>query len=446
MGKQSDNVRLNVGGKIFETTATTLASASRNSMFGAMFDDEWNLRPKRGANEEYFIDRNPDCFSVLLDLLRTGELYVPPHIPDRVFYMDALYYGLMDHVRAAKIGKFNHNWLKLKSSVMGQDSGNWYAIAASPDGGCAVADYRVVRVYDWMLEEHPPFNLDYQIIKDFMWIDTENIVISSFEIAGGMGLFSSSTGDLRHRYTFTNENDQVKGFAAGALCFNNSDSKIFASCRGISKAGIGVWDQVTGKQIDLFDSLEETPLDDADKIQWLNGSNCAFVSRLRSSTTDKDHISLLDFRDKSTLVFSRTSRSMEHTISTSRLIYDVVDAIPMDESYSICVVDVHENLGFIDLRSTNESVRWNSEMVGYGYSMEIKDPKLTFHGGQLFCSMNNKISVYDVALDNWIMTSSLTRSRGGSVMDFSIGGDRLFALHSEENVFDVWETPSNPII
>ena len=45
-----------------------------------------------------------------------------------------------------------------------------------------------------------------------------------------------------------------------------------------------------------------------------------------------------------------------------------------------------------------------------------------------------------------VLTSTLRRSYGGAICDFSIGGDRLFALHNEENVFDVWETPPPPII
>ncbi|KAI3951446.1 hypothetical protein MKW92_017593 [Papaver armeniacum] len=60
--------------------------------------------------------------------------------------------------------------------------------------------------------------------------------------------------------------------------------------------------------------------------------------------------------------------------------------------------------------------------------------------------MDDEISVYYHGLDQWVLTSSLGRGQGGSIRDFSIGGDRLFALHGEENVFDVWETPSAPII
>lgn len=69
---EKDRVRLNFGGRIFETTTTTLANVCRNFMFGAMFDENWNYKT---SDDEHFIDRNPDpdVFAVLLDLLRTGN-------------------------------------------------------------------------------------------------------------------------------------------------------------------------------------------------------------------------------------------------------------------------------------------------------------------------------------------------------------------------------------
>ncbi|KAI3897932.1 hypothetical protein MKW92_009603 [Papaver armeniacum] len=371
MGTQTDKVRFNVRGRIFETTVTTLASVNRNSMFGAMFDDEWNPQPTE-VNKEYFIDRNPDCFSVFLDLLGTGELHVPPNLSEKLLCREAHYYGIVDHVRRAKWGSFDGNRLSLACRVSGQPPGNCSAIRASPDGGCAVAHGSIVRVYDWMLEEHPSLNLDYQVVNDIGWIDSDNIVMSVCQNlskgVGGMGLFSSSTGKLRQRFQLKDEKDEVQGFTAGALCFN-SDSKIFASCIKTSNDGIGLWDQ------------------------W--------------------HISF-DFRDKSVVL----SRSMGD--KTSGSYFYVVDAIPVEERNRFCVVLNNEDLGFVDMRSTTAHIRWNS-------SNGIKD-----------------ISVYCGGLDQWVLTSSLGRSQGGSIRDFSIGGDRLFALHSEENMFDVWETPSVP--
>ncbi|KAI3927665.1 hypothetical protein MKW92_018273 [Papaver armeniacum] len=446
MGTQTDRVRFNVRGKIFETTATTLASAPRNSMFGAMFDDDWNLQPKDANKEEYFIDRNPDCFSALLDLLGTGELHVPPNLSEKLIYREALYYGILDHVKAAKLSKFDCNWLKLKHSVRDQAPGNCTAIRANPDGGCAVAHGGIVRVYDWMLEEHPPLNLDYQIVNDIEWIDSDNIVMSvcqgqnTNKELGGMGVFSSSTRELKHRFLLSDGKDQLKGFDARALCFN-SDGKIYTSCEGLSNSGIGVWDQVTGKQIDFFDAEDGLTLrfGKADKIQWLNGRNCLFVN---SCVKYKRCINLLDFRDKS-IVSSITFKSMR---SPNVWHHNVVDAIPLDESDSICVVSNYEDLGFVDLRNTKESVKWNLNCGGSWGGSENRHPKLKFHGGQLFCSLDDKISVYHGGPDQWVLTSRLARTEGGSIRDFSIGGDRLFAIHGEENVLHVWETPSGPII
>ncbi|KAI3897931.1 hypothetical protein MKW92_009602 [Papaver armeniacum] len=445
MGIPTGKVRFNVRGKIFETTATTLASVSRNSMFGAMFDYEQNHQPTE-VNKEYFIDRNPDCFAVFLDLLATGELYVPPHIPEKLLYRDAHYYGLLDNVRSAKWGSFVSNRLRLAHTVRGQAPGNCNAIRASPDGGCAIAHGGIVRIYDWMHEEHLPLNLDYQRVNDIGWIDADNIVMSVCQPlrsgVGGMGIFSSSTGELRHRFQIKDEEDEVQGFAAGALCFNSDSRKIFASCIKTSNEGIGLWDQVTGKQLDFFDSSDGFCFGNANKIQWLNGSNCLFVN---SWFNNKLRINLLDFRDKR-IVWNWFDDGQKPS-SIFHLVVDaipmVVDAIPMEESNSVCVVTKNEDLGFLDLRSNRESVRWNS----FRRMKDAKNhhSKLTLHGGQLFCSLYDNISVYFGGHDRWVLTSSLERSQGGSIRDFSIGGDRLFALHSEENAFDVWETPSAPI-
>lgn len=440
MGAQKDTVKFNVGGKIFETTATTLANAGRNSIFGAMFDENWNLQSDH--SNDHFIDRNPDCFAVVLDLLRTGELHIPANIPEKLLYREALFYGILNHVRSAKWGQFDGNRLRLSHSVTGGAPGDGTAIRAGPDGGCCVAHGSMVHVYDWMLDEHPPLNLDYQRVNDIGWIDSRNIVISACERLGredgGMGLFSSSTGDLRYKFQVSHE-DQIKSYTAGALSFS-PDYKIFSSCKGRSNEyGIGVWDQATGKQIDFFYEPPSWSLGEADKLQWLNGTNCLLVSTL-FPRKDNCYISLLDFRDKK-MVWSWSDIGDLWTVDVKR----VRDAIAMEESNSICVVNEYEDLGFLDLRSNAGSVRWSSRSRLMKGKMPDEPcyPKLALHHGQLFSSMNDSISVF--CGPDWVLTSRLRRSYGGSICDFSIGGDRLFALHSEENVFDIWETPSPPI-
>jgi hypothetical protein len=307
----------------------------------------------------------------------------------------------------------------------------------------------MVHVYDFMMEEHPPIYLDYQRVNDMGWIGRDNIVISACEKLGsrdgGMGLFNSSNGELKYKFDVHHDN-QAKSFAAGALSFSNGDYKIYASCKGRSNEyGIGVWDQVTGKQIDFFYESSGWSLGEADKLQWLDNSNCLLVATL-FPRKDNCYISLLDFREKK-MVWSWSDIGFPIMADEKR----VRDAIAIEESNSICVVNDYD-LGFLDMRMQGGSVRWSSRSrlmkwkmsENWKMSEEPCYPKLGLHDGQLFSSMNDSIAVFSGP--DWVFSSRLRRTYGGSICDFSIGGDRLFVLHSEENVFDIWETPPPPIL
>ncbi|KAL6652447.1 hypothetical protein ACP70R_011372 [Stipagrostis hirtigluma subsp. patula] len=443
-------VRFNVGGQVFETTTTTLANAGRDSMLGALLDSSWNVSSSSspsgggGGVAEYFIDRNPACFAVLLDLLRTGSLHVPPHLPEKLLYREALYYGLLDHVRAARWGAFDGDRLRLAASVPGRAPGDGTAIRAAPDGGCCVAHGGAVHVYNWMLDERRPVSLDHSQVNDAAYLDAGTLLIAARErlgkCDGGMAAFSAVSGDLRHRFRVAHDR-QVKSFTAGALAFDQ-DSSIFASCKGrLNEYGIGVWDRATGEQADFFYEPPGCALGDADKLQWLDATNALMVATLFPKA-DNSFIGLLDFRSKN-VAWSWSDAGTAASLDDKRVLH----AIAMEDERSVCVINQYDDLGFLDLRSSAGGVRWSSRSKLMNRKVPGEEscyPKLATHGGQLFSSMNDSISVFSGP--EYVLTSTLRRSHGGAICDFSIGGDRLFALHNEENVFDVWETPPPPII
>ncbi|KAF7152020.1 hypothetical protein RHSIM_Rhsim01G0034600 [Rhododendron simsii] len=448
MANQKGRVKFNVGGKTFETTATTFAVAGRNSFFGALFDENWNLQTDQ--SNEYFINRDPDCFGVLLNLLRTGELCTPHHIPEKLLYREAMFYGLLDHVRSAKWGPFDGNRLRFSQSITNYAADFGTVIRASPHGGCCVAHNNVVRVYDWMLEEHPPVNLDFQEVNDVGWIDEETFVVGASERqggGGGMGLFSASTGELRHRFQVTCW-DQLKGYTAGALC--SSSDKIFSSCKsGDNENGICVWDKVTGKLIDCYEEASGSQLDwslgNADRLQWLHGTNCLMVASLSKNEKNYSLISLWDVRVKKKVwnwsdSFQYSNGPwIKYSDSSMKTVRDV---IAMEEVNSICAVNQNAEFGFLDLRRPRE-VTWVKGLRNFSMSNESK-VKLALHDGQLFLLTGRRISVFcgpDLEL-----TSRLQRPDGAAICDISLGGDRLFALPMEGNVFDIWETPRPPIV
>uniref|UniRef100_A0A0D9VI83 BTB domain-containing protein n=1 Tax=Leersia perrieri TaxID=77586 RepID=A0A0D9VI83_9ORYZ len=463
--KGRGRVRLNVGGRMFETTAATLASAGRDTMLGAMLDAAWNNSDCTVAadEEEYFIDRDPDCFAVLLDLLRTGSLHVPPHVTDRFLCREALYYGLLDAVRAARWGPLDGDRLCLAASVPGTATGDGTAVRAAPDGGLCVAHGGAVRVYNWVLEERRPVNLHHAPVNDAAYLDESTLLLAARDRPGGGGgvaAFSALTGDLTHRYRVSHDR-QVRPFTPGALAFDPHRGNIFASCKGrFNEYGIGVWDSTAGEQVGFLYEPPGCALGDADKLQWIDGTGTLMAATM-FPRTDSSFISLLDFRDKNGVAWSWSDVG---TPASSMEDKHVLHAVAMDDGQSLCVINQYDDLGFLDIRSSGNAsggVRWRSRSKlaaatrkkqkrnappqrAHGEE-ETCYPKLAAHGGQLFASTGDAISVFSGP--DYVLTSTLRGSDGaGAICDFSIGGDRLFALHDEVNVVDVWETPPAPVI
>ncbi|KAF9605384.1 hypothetical protein IFM89_016961 [Coptis chinensis] len=91
-----DRIKLNVGGKLFETTVWTLLSAGPDSLLAA-------LSARHQDNEDpIFIDRDPEIFTVLLYLLRTNRLpSTARRFSKQELTEEALYYGVESRFKLA---------------------------------------------------------------------------------------------------------------------------------------------------------------------------------------------------------------------------------------------------------------------------------------------------------------------------------------------------------
>ncbi|KAG6482234.1 hypothetical protein ZIOFF_058865 [Zingiber officinale] len=96
-------------------------------------DDSWNVQ--QPEESEYFINRNPACFARFLNLLLTRKLHIPPNMTEKLLFHEALFYGLLDKVRADGCGAFDGNCLQLASSVSGCTPGDGTTIYAGLDDG-----------------------------------------------------------------------------------------------------------------------------------------------------------------------------------------------------------------------------------------------------------------------------------------------------------------------
>ena len=93
--KNSDLVKLNVGGKIFETMCETLLNPSDPSpFFEAWFSERWS--GSIGTKEEVrFLDRDPEAFELYLSCLRNGLEYVKTLTTIQIMkvFFEAQYFG-----------------------------------------------------------------------------------------------------------------------------------------------------------------------------------------------------------------------------------------------------------------------------------------------------------------------------------------------------------------
>uniref|UniRef100_A0A3Q3K2L4 BTB/POZ domain-containing protein KCTD9 n=1 Tax=Monopterus albus TaxID=43700 RepID=A0A3Q3K2L4_MONAL len=93
-GAHTDWLTLNIGGRLFTTTRSTLVSKEPDSMLAHMFreKDEWgNKQDEHGA---YLIDRSPEYFEPILNYLRHGQLIINEGINIRGVLEEARFFGI----------------------------------------------------------------------------------------------------------------------------------------------------------------------------------------------------------------------------------------------------------------------------------------------------------------------------------------------------------------
>ncbi|EDQ87866.1 uncharacterized protein MONBRDRAFT_33122 [Monosiga brevicollis MX1] len=99
--RAQDLVHLNVGGRVFLTTAATLQATGEDSFFTALLAGR--LPSTRDATGAYFIDRDPEPFAAILSYLRTGSLRTTVINNVSALREEALFFGLTGMAAALNV-------------------------------------------------------------------------------------------------------------------------------------------------------------------------------------------------------------------------------------------------------------------------------------------------------------------------------------------------------
>lgn len=105
--RSNEWITLNIGGKLFTTTKTTLTQKDPMSMLAKMFTErsrsftvtgeetEFRIQPsQQDSTGAFLIDRNPTYFEPILDYLRHGELIINSNINAAGVLEEARFYGI----------------------------------------------------------------------------------------------------------------------------------------------------------------------------------------------------------------------------------------------------------------------------------------------------------------------------------------------------------------
>jgi len=84
-------IKLNIGGHYYQTTRDTLLKGQRNFFTALLSGQMRAIQDDVGA---YFIDRDGEYFQPILGFMRTGELYIPPHLVPEKVYLEAQYFNI----------------------------------------------------------------------------------------------------------------------------------------------------------------------------------------------------------------------------------------------------------------------------------------------------------------------------------------------------------------
>jgi DNA anti-recombination protein RmuC len=108
--KSCEKIKLNIGGTLFTTTIDTL-TVEQDTLFTGMFSGKFDMKPDDDG--EYFLDRNPEYFSIILDYLRGVDIeeqlleYSSAQLSQLIQEVD--YYGITSLLELArKLTEKNH--------------------------------------------------------------------------------------------------------------------------------------------------------------------------------------------------------------------------------------------------------------------------------------------------------------------------------------------------
>ncbi|KAJ1411799.1 WD40-repeat-containing domain superfamily [Sesbania bispinosa] len=443
----SNIVTIDVGGKVFQTTKQTLTSAGPKTFFSRIAEASSLYVP--------FVDRDPEIFSLLLSLLRTGNLPSKAKTFDlQDLIIESQFYGIENLLINSLSNPSQLEPFNLQKSLLlplnGRDSPS--AVATTPYGSLHIAHGSKITSYDWSLRRKST------ILTHFTAVDSLLAISPSLAAAGandfsGLQILDLEKGHVRdtlHWENVTKSGSTVQALGASPehmfvsfeSCRRNSNSILVYDLNSLSPVTEICHNEIYGADID-----SAIP---ATKLQWVQGYNLLMASGSHSGPSGvSGNVRLWDVRSGN-VVWEMTEK-----------VDCFADVAASDALSVIFKVGVNSGEAFyVDMRNLSAENSWvclgdsrkmqNGKKEGFGCKVEAQ-------GSQVFCSKGG-----DVELWSEVIMGSATNNRKGRILkknlmgrtkdmggakitNLAFGGSRMFLTRKDQQCVEVWQGSSREL-
>uniref|UniRef100_A0A7N1A7Q3 BTB domain-containing protein n=1 Tax=Kalanchoe fedtschenkoi TaxID=63787 RepID=A0A7N1A7Q3_KALFE len=439
-------VTIDVGGRLFQTTKQTLSLAGPKSILTTALD---GLDP--GAIP--FIDRDPDLFSILLSLLRTGNLPsrarsfdVQDLITEARFYsVETLIFNSLSN--PSQFEPFNLE----KSTLLplnGRDAPS--SLSITPYGSVHVAHGSKITTFKWSLQKKKT------ILTQFSAVDSLHALSPAVAAAGATDFSGLQIIDLQKGFvkeTLSWENATRSSSTVQAI--GASDQHLFASFESgrRNSNAIMIYDvsslrpaaeiahcEIYGAEID-----SAIP---ATKLSWVDSYNLLMAAGSHSGPSGvAGSIKLWDLRS------GTAAWELKEKLDC------FADITVADSMSSLFKIGVNSGEVFVaDLRHLGGENPWvcvgDSRRAGRGGGRkEGVGCRIESHGDHVFCSKGGSLEMWSEVLigaakshedgleDRVFRSNVMGRAKdgeGGKVTNIGFGGNKMFVTRKDQQVVEVW--------
>lgn len=442
-------IAVNVGGQIFQTTRQTLSLAGPKSLLSRVASEQ----PPPDEPSARFIDRDPQLFSVLLSLLRTGNLPSKAKAFDlQSLLSESQFYGIESLLISSLSNSSQFDAFRLEKSLIlqlnGRDSPS--VIAAMPCGSLHVAHGSKITSFDWSL------SMKSTILTQFLAVDSLLAISPTLAAAGATDFSGLQILDLKKGYVRETLNwENMTRSSSTVQAVGSSSDYLFTSFESgrRNSSSIMVYDLETFRPVieiahseifgaELYSAIPAT------KLKWVSGYNLLMASGSHGGISGMlGNIRFWDIRSGTAAWELKDETDCFSDVTVS------------DNLSAIFKVGVNSGeVFFEDLRYLGGGNSWaclqgspksvNGKKEGAGCRIES-------HGNQVFCSKGGDIELwsevvmspskgsFDGLPERVFRRNSVGRAKdmgGDRITNLAFGGNKMFVARKNQQSIEVWQS------